>query len=384
MDRLADISRPAPTSRSDANDFTRSKSSRSERPEHRDAVENRSDDRVNERERPERSNERQERFSLHLEEQQASLTPAAAVEEAPAEVQAPSTRESEPESPDVASKADGKTPAKPTAAKADPATTLEVATEVETAAVALPAAQGDELEPKVATTREPIAPPVLLPAALPVTNEVQAAVATKPSDLEPTLAVAPRVEGEKLKLEVDNVAKKLDAPKAEAPASQNSSHSQKTERAPEPVKVADTRETPAARSAQEVERAADILRQIRVQITPQLSEARIQLQPIELGRISIHLTVEDGRVKTTVRAEKQETLQAIQTHLPELRASMRQHGIEAQEFALSLGFEKREPRDGDKAPSPSSKKDSGSPASAIERSPALHAAVAKTGVDFYA
>jgi flagellar hook-length control protein FliK len=384
MDRLADISRPAPTSRSDANDFTRSKSTRSERPERRDEVESRSEDRVNERERPERSNEKQERFSLHLEEQQASLTPAAAMEEASAEAQTQSTRESEPESPDVASKADGKTQAKPTTAKADPAPSLEVATEVETAAVALPGANGDEPEPKAAKTREPIAPPVLLPAALPVTNETQAAVATKPSDLEPTLAVAPRVELEKPKLELDNAAKKLDAPKVEAPTNQSSSQGQKTEAALQPAKVAETRETPAARSAQEVERAADILRQIRVQITPQLSEARIHLQPIELGRISIHLTVEEGRVKTTVRAEKQETLQAIQTHLPELRASMRQHGIDAQEFTLSLGFEKREPRDGDKAPSHSGKKDSGSPVSAIERSPALHAALAKTGVDFYA
>lgn len=97
----------------------------------------------------------------------------------------------------------------------------------------------------------------------------------------------------------------------------------------------------------DVERAADILRQVRVHITPRVEEAHIQLHPAELGRMSIQISIEDGRMKTTVRAEKREALDAIEAHLPELRAALRDAGIQSQEFQLSLGLDSRSRRDGD-------------------------------------
>jgi flagellar hook-length control protein FliK len=237
--------------------------------------------------------------------------------------------------------------------------------------------------PVKAATHEAAAPTAPLPAAVPVlTNAVPSASAAVPAEI--VIATAPGGDSEAPLLEAEGSSANLGAQRTNGHASQVQDPAPSRETAVEAPKVEPPRETPGARSAQELERAADILRQIRVQITPQLSEARIQLQPIELGRVSIHISLENGRMKTTVRAEKTETLQAIQTHLPELRASLRQHGIDAQEFQLTLGFEDRAPRDGDRPLTQSNTRNAAAETTAVERSPSLHAALVKTGVDFYA
>jgi flagellar hook-length control protein FliK len=92
----------------------------------------------------------------------------------------------------------------------------------------------------------------------------------------------------------------------------------------------------------DLERAADILRQVRVSISPEMRQATIQLSPLELGRISIRISLHEGRVSAHVRAERPEALEALQRHMPELRAAFEARGLQAQEFQLSLGFDGRE------------------------------------------
>ncbi len=89
------------------------------------------------------------------------------------------------------------------------------------------------------------------------------------------------------------------------------------------------------------ERAGEILRQLRVQLSPELRTATIQLSPPELGRISIRIRVQNGELHALVRAEKRETLDALQRHVPELKATLEQIGIRAREFDLQLGFEQQ-------------------------------------------
>lgn len=89
------------------------------------------------------------------------------------------------------------------------------------------------------------------------------------------------------------------------------------------------------------ERAADVLRQIGVQLAPQLRQAVIDLYPRELGRIHIRMSVQDGAVRASVRAERPETLESLEQHLPELRALLAGAGLEAQDLSLSLGFDNR-------------------------------------------
>jgi hypothetical protein len=143
-----------------------------------------------------------------------------------------------------------------------------------------------------------------------------------------------------------------------------------------------TRETQPVR---DVERAADILRQVRVQLVPRTSEAHIQLEPRELGRVSIHVVVEEGRMHASVRAEKREALDAIQAHLPELRATLRDSGITSQDFSFSLGLENQPRRDAQQF----SREQQQTNTPAVEaRDPEhaglLRAVAAASGVDLYA
>lgn len=93
-------------------------------------------------------------------------------------------------------------------------------------------------------------------------------------------------------------------------------------------------------------RASEVLRQVRVAITPELKHAVIHLHPAELGRISIQLTIEDEGLVARVRAEKREAIDALEKHLPELRAALSRQGLQTQQFDLALGFhDERKPDD---------------------------------------
>lgn len=147
-------------------------------------------------------------------------------------------------------------------------------------------------------------------------------------------------------------------------------------------------ETAPVKHTHDTERASEILRQFRVHLSPELRQATIQLSPVELGRISIHLSMKEGRVTATLRAERKETLQVLEKHIPELKASLAQHGIEAGEFDLAMGFEdhgrrsERGPSSRSSAPDPLRVE---SLETKIERS-RLSSAVASTagGIDTYA
>jgi len=102
-----------------------------------------------------------------------------------------------------------------------------------------------------------------------------------------------------------------------------------------------TKAPPAPPPPADSSRASEILRQLRVQLSPELHSATIQLSPPELGRISIRLRVEGGEMHAVVRAEKRETLDALQRHVPELKATLEALGIQARQFDLELGFEHR-------------------------------------------
>jgi flagellar hook-length control protein FliK len=106
---------------------------------------------------------------------------------------------------------------------------------------------------------------------------------------------------------------------------------------PKDAPIVERAKAPLAAHAQE--RAHDILNQLRVHVSVGTRDALVQLHPVELGRISIRISTEGGRVRAHVRAERVETLDTLQRHLPELRASFAQQGLEAQDFQLSLGFQ---------------------------------------------
>lgn len=87
------------------------------------------------------------------------------------------------------------------------------------------------------------------------------------------------------------------------------------------------------------ERAAEVLRQVRLRFSPELRQAVIQLEPRELGRISIKISVARGVVRTELRAENASALEALERHAPELQAALERVGLGGGSFALQLGFD---------------------------------------------
>lgn len=90
------------------------------------------------------------------------------------------------------------------------------------------------------------------------------------------------------------------------------------------------------------ERAADILQQMRVNLNASSRSAVIQLSPPELGLVTIQIKMEEDKLRTLVRAERPETLDALARHLPELRATLQQQGLQTNDIQLELGLGSRD------------------------------------------
>lgn len=135
------------------------------------------------------------------------------------------------------------------------------------------------------------------------------------------------------------------APQASAPIASTGGEAQAVLSAPSVSASAQAPEasfaaTPEAPlTQQDIDRAGAILNQVKVALSPNQREALIHLNPPELGRISIRFTLEEGRASAVVRAESVEALDVLSRHLPELRASLEQQGLKAEEFDLGLGFQ---------------------------------------------
>ena len=84
------------------------------------------------------------------------------------------------------------------------------------------------------------------------------------------------------------------------------------------------------------EDARAILNEVRIQILDGKREARIQLRPIELGRLDLLIRVNGGEVVAKIAAENAEALAVLESHAPELRAWLAQDGAESVELEFSL------------------------------------------------
>lgn len=92
----------------------------------------------------------------------------------------------------------------------------------------------------------------------------------------------------------------------------------------------------APRQGLPAEQARAILDQVRVQILDGKREARIQLRPIELGRLDLLIRVDGNAVTAKVAAESPETLALLEAHAPELRAWLARDGSESVDLEFSL------------------------------------------------
>ena len=91
-----------------------------------------------------------------------------------------------------------------------------------------------------------------------------------------------------------------------------------------------------ARPGTSLQRAEAILEQLRIRIQSGEREATINLNPADLGRLRLHVKVDQGSVMASIAAESAETLAVLEAHAPELRAWLARDGAENVELQLGL------------------------------------------------
>ena len=95
---------------------------------------------------------------------------------------------------------------------------------------------------------------------------------------------------------------------------------------------------PATPDAALIDRAAEVLKQIRLSLKNGAKEVTVQLSPADLGRLSIRMRLTEGKLSTVVRVESQRTLELLERQAPELRALLAQQGFDAEQVDVGLGF----------------------------------------------
>jgi flagellar hook-length control protein FliK len=79
-----------------------------------------------------------------------------------------------------------------------------------------------------------------------------------------------------------------------------------------------------------------VIGRLSVDRNAEASRMSIKLQPEELGRIDIDLTVEQGRIKAQVVAQNQQVQDVLERHLPRLRESLEQQGLKLDQIQVSV------------------------------------------------
>ena len=63
---------------------------------------------------------------------------------------------------------------------------------------------------------------------------------------------------------------------------------------------------------------------------------RIQIEPVELGKIELKTIVEQGRIGVLVQAESQMTKELLQIHLHEMKEILEEQGLEVAGFQVDV------------------------------------------------
>jgi flagellar hook-length control protein FliK len=81
-----------------------------------------------------------------------------------------------------------------------------------------------------------------------------------------------------------------------------------------------------------------------------MGEARLQLEPDHLGPVALTVRVEQGSVSAHFRAETPAAQRWIETHQQELRAGLREQGLEVKEVVVTTDPDGRRERQADQQP----------------------------------
>lgn len=100
-------------------------------------------------------------------------------------------------------------------------------------------------------------------------------------------------------------------------------------------------EVPKAHNVSKAEIINQIVRKAEVTLTDTQSEIRMQLEPENLGKLTLKVAVERGIITAKFTAESYEVKQIIESNFNELKDMLQQKGLEVQNFSVSVGHESK-------------------------------------------
>lgn len=100
-------------------------------------------------------------------------------------------------------------------------------------------------------------------------------------------------------------------------------------------------ETPRAQTVSRAEIINQIVKKAEFTLTDTQSEIRMQLEPENLGKLTLKVAVERGIITAKFTAESYEVKQIIESNFNELKDMLQQKGLDVQNFSVSVGQENK-------------------------------------------
>lgn len=106
--------------------------------------------------------------------------------------------------------------------------------------------------------------------------------------------------------------------------------------------MANQMETPKTQTLSRAEIINQIVKKAEILFTDAQSEMRMQLEPENLGKLTLKIAVERGLITAKFTAENNEVKQIIESSFNELKDMLQEKGLEVQNFSVSVGQDSRE------------------------------------------
>jgi len=89
-------------------------------------------------------------------------------------------------------------------------------------------------------------------------------------------------------------------------------------------------------AAQIREIADQILEQVKVMVTPEISTLEVQLTPDELGKVTISVTEQDGVMKASIVTENELAKEAIESNLIQFKEMLQEQGLRVESVEVTV------------------------------------------------
>lgn len=106
--------------------------------------------------------------------------------------------------------------------------------------------------------------------------------------------------------------------------------------------ISNQTDAPKIQTVSRTEIINQIVKKAEIILTDTQSEMRLQLEPENLGKLTLKIAVERGLITAKFTAESYEVKQVIESSFNELKDMLQEKGLEVQNFSVSVGQDNRE------------------------------------------